>query len=172
MTRDLAVDLVAPAAPGYTAPRHPEGRRGHYGHRSRGRDRHRRVQRRGGCLRAWRSTPPTGSITGTPDTAGAAATATVTVSDTADNEATVDIAFPAVDKGDQTLAGFGYSAGSVTLGTAAPTLIAPSGAETAPSYSTNDSAVCTVDATSGALRLVGPGSCEVTATAGGHGELQ
>ena len=68
-------------------------------------------------------------------------------------------------KGDQALTGFGYSAGSVTFGTAAPSLIAPGGAETAPSYSTSDSAVCTVDATSGALRLLAAGDCEVTATA-------
>ena len=44
-------------------------------------------------------------------------------------------------------------------------MIAPGGAETAPSYATSDSAVCTVDATSGALRLLAAGDCEVTATA-------
>ena len=35
----------------------------------------------------------------------------MTVSDSAGNPATVDITFPAVDKGDQTLAGFQYSSG-------------------------------------------------------------
>ena len=48
----------------------------------------------------------TGVISGTPDTADAnTADATVTVTDTAGNTATVDITFPAVAKGDQTLDG-------------------------------------------------------------------
>ena len=50
------------------------------------------------------------SISGTPDTADAnTADATVTVTDTAGNTDTVDITFPAVAKGDQTLTGFAYS---------------------------------------------------------------
>ena len=57
----------------------------------------------------------TGVIDGTPDTADAnTAEATVTVTDTAGNTATVDITFPAVAKGDQTLTGFAYSPASVT----------------------------------------------------------
>ena len=52
----------------------------------------------------------TGAISGTPDTADAnTADATVTVTDTAGNTATVDITFPVVAKGDQTLTGFAYS---------------------------------------------------------------
>ena len=108
----------------------------------------------------------TGVISGTP-TAAATATAsvTVTVSDTAGNTDTVDITFPAVAKGDQTLSGFSYSASSVTFGSAAPTLTAPGGAQGALSYAASPSDVCTVDATTGALTLTGVGSCAVTVTA-------
>ena len=91
----------------------------------------------------------------------------MTVSDTAGNTATADIAFPAVAKGDQTLAGFLYSSASVTYGSEAPTLTAPTGVETTLSYSTNDSAVCTVNAGTGALTIAGVGSCIITATAAG-----
>ena len=73
-----------------------------------------------------------GVISGTPDSANAsAAEVTVTASDTAGNAVTADIAFPAVAKGDQTLSGFAYSAASVAFGSAAPTVTAPSGAQTA-----------------------------------------
>ena len=50
-----------------------------------------------------------GVISGTPDTADASTagvTVTVRVSDTAGNTDTVDLTFPAVGKGDQTLIGF------------------------------------------------------------------
>ena len=77
----------------------------------------------------------------------------------------MDIAFPAVAKGDQTLTGFQYSASSVTFGSAAPTVTAPSGVQTTLSYSATPSAVCTVNSPSGALTIVGVGSCEITATA-------
>ena len=90
---------------------------------------------------------------------------TVTVSDTAGNTGTVSITFPAVAKGDQTLSGFSYSASSVTFGSAAPTLTAPSGAQGALSYAASPSDVCTVEAATGALTLTGAGSCTVTVTA-------
>ena len=41
----------------------------------------------------------------------------------------------------------------------------PEGVQTSLSYSTSPEAVCTVDATSGALTIVGVGSCEITVTA-------
>ena len=108
----------------------------------------------------------TGAISGTPTAANAsAANATVTVKDTAGNPATVSIAFPAVAKGDQVLTGFAYSSGTATFGDTAPTLTAPSGAQTALSYSATPSTVCTVAASSGALTLAGVGSCEITVTA-------
>ena len=63
------------------------------------------------------------------------ATATVTKSDTAGNPVTVDITFPLVAKGDQTLSAFSYSASSVTFGSTAPTVNAPTGVQTTLSYS-------------------------------------
>ena len=108
----------------------------------------------------------TGAIDGTPDTADATtASATVTVTDTAGNPADVSIAFPSVDKGDQTLSGFAYSADTVTYGDTAPTLTAPKGARGTLSYTATPSEVCTVDSGTGALTLAGLGSCEITATA-------
>ena len=163
--RALAVDLIAPTAPAYTAPSSlrvgaaitdmsPTG---------------------GSDVEEYSATglpsglsidSSTGAIGGTPDSADAdTATATVTATDTAGNTATVDIAFPAVDKGDQTLTGFQYSASSVTFGSAAPTVTAPSGVLTTLSYTATPATACTVDAGTGALTLVGPGSCAVTATA-------
>ena len=91
----------------------------------------------------------------------------MTVSDTAGNPATVDIAFPAVDKGDQTLAGFQYSTASVEYGAAAPTVTPPTGERGALSYSASPDTVCTVVAATGALVLVGAGDCVVTVTAAG-----
>ena len=108
----------------------------------------------------------TGDISGTPDTANDnPATATVTVTDTAGNPTDVPIAFPAVAKGDQPLTGFSYSPETVTLGDAAPTVTAPTRAQTTVSYTATPADVCTVNATSGALTLVGMGDCVVTATA-------
>ena len=95
------------------------------------------------------------------------ATATVTLSDTAGNTTEVSIAFPAVERGDQALAGFEYSAASVIYGTAAPTVTAPTGVVTSLSYSAAPDTVCAVDAASGALTLLEVGECEVTATAAG-----
>ena len=108
----------------------------------------------------------TGVISGTPDTADAStASATVTVKDTAGNAADASITFPAVAKADQTLTGFAYSSASVTFGGTAPTVTAPGGVQTTLSYSATPTAVCTVDASTGALTLVGVGACEITATA-------
>ena len=91
----------------------------------------------------------------------------MTVTDTAGNTATVDITFPAVAKGDQTLTGFAYSPASVTYGDTAPAVTAPGGVQTTLSYSATPATVCTVDASTGALTLVGVGACVITATAAG-----
>ena len=110
----------------------------------------------------------TGVVSGTPDTADAnTADATVTVTDRAGNPATVSIAFPAVAKGNQLLTGFAYSPATVTYGDTAPTVTAPSGVQTTLSYSATPATVCTVDASTGALTLVGVGDCNITATAAG-----
>ena len=89
----------------------------------------------------------------------------MTVTDTAGNPAEVSIAFPTVDKGEQTLTGFAYSTDTVTFGDTAPTVIAPSGAQTALAYTATPSSVCTVDPGTGALTLAGVGACVVTVTA-------
>ena len=91
----------------------------------------------------------------------------MTASDTAGNTAEVSITFPAVVKGDQTLTGFQYSASSVAFGSTAPTVTAPGGVESTLSYSAAPVAVCSVNASSGALTLAGVGSCVITATAAG-----
>ena len=108
----------------------------------------------------------TGAISGTPDTAAAnAVSVTVTVTDSAGNPTTVSLAFPTVDKGDQTLTGFAYSPDTVTFGNTAPTVTAPRGAQTTLEYSTTPSTVCTVDSGTGALTLAGVGECVITVTA-------
>ena len=165
VTRSLGVDLVVPTAPAYTAPGSltvgvaitalsPSG---------------------GSDIDAYGATglPPgltinsgTGAIGGTPTTADAdPSTATVTVTDAAGNPATVDIVFPMVTKGDQTLSGFKYSAETVTYGDTAPSLTVPGGAEGALSYTATPSMVCSVNATTGALTIAGVGECVITATA-------
>ena len=107
-----------------------------------------------------------GAISGTPTTANASfSTVTVTVSDSAGNTTDVDLTFPAVEKGDQTLVGFTYSASSITFGAAPPTLTAPTGFKTSLSYSASPASVCTVDSSNGAVTIVGPGDCVITATA-------
>ena len=164
ITRSLAVDLTAPTAPGYSAPgslkvgeaitsMSPSG----------GID----VDEYGAT-----GLPPGlvidagGVIGGTPEAADpATATATVTVSDASGNTATATIIFPAVDKGDQALTGFQYSASSVSFGSTAPTVTVPTGAQTTLGYSAEPSTVCSVDDTSGALTLDGVGTCTITATA-------
>ena len=161
----LAVDLTVPTAPTYTAP----------GSLKVGVAISAISPSSGSGIAEYGATglPPglnidtaTGVIGGTPDTADAnAASATVTVTDTADNAATVLVAFPVVAKGDQTLTGFQYSSNTAMLGSAAPTVTAPSGAQGALSYSVTASTVCAVGPTTGVLTLVGVGDCEVTATA-------
>ena len=130
VTRMLTVDLVAPTAPSYTAP----------GSLTVGVAMTAISPMGGSGIDSYAATDlpsglaivvSTGEISGTPDAASSnTVTATVTVSDAAGNEETVDIAFPAVARGTQTLTGFAYSADSVTFGTAAPTVTAPSGART------------------------------------------
>ena len=103
--------------------------------------------------------------------------ATVTVTDRAGNSTGAPITFPAVAKGDQTLTGFAYNASPVALGSAAPTVTAPTRTVTHPtvlanllptlSYSTTSSDMCTVEMSTGALKLLAVGRCEVTATAAG-----
>ena len=170
VTRTLAIDLTAPTAPTYTVPTsltvgaaitamNPTG---------------------GADIAAYsvEALPSglaiddaTGAITGTPDTADAnPTTATVTVADTADNPATVDLTFPAVAKGTQTLTGFQYSVGSATLGSTPPTVTAPSGAQTALSYAADPPTVCSVNQTSGVLTILGAGDCVITVTAVGTGD--
>ena len=167
VSRPLAVDLSAPTAPSYTAPSSlkvgvaitamsPSGGSGIDEYNATG------------LPSGLSINSGTGAISGTPDTANAStATATITASDTAGNSDTVDIVFPVVAKGDQTLAGFQYSSSTVTYGSTAPTLTAPSGVQTTLSYSAAPAAVCTVVSSSGALTLEGVGSCEITATAAG-----
>ena len=165
ITRSLAVDLTAPTAPTYSAPASlkvgeaitsmsPSG---------------------GVDIDEYSATDlpsgltlntGTGVIGGTPEAADVAtATATVTVGDAAGNTATATIIFPAVDKGDQALTGFQYSASSVSFGSTAPTVTVPTGAQTTLGYSAEPSTVCSVDDTSGALTLDGVGTCTITATA-------
>ena len=109
-----------------------------------------------------------GVIGGTPDTADTnTASATVTVKDTAGNSVDVSITFPAVAKGAQTLTGFAYSSASVAFGGTAPAVTAPGGVQTTLSYSATPTTVCTVDASTGALTLMGVGACNITATAAG-----
>ena len=60
---------------------------------------------------------------------------TVTAAVTADYEVATEMFTVAVAKGAQTLTGFRYSAASVTFGDTAPAVTAPSGAQTALSYS-------------------------------------
>ena len=165
--RTLRIDLTAPTAPTYTAPgslkvgeaittMSPSG--------GSGIDKYSAT----GLPSGLSINATTGAIGGSPDSADAnTASATVTVSDTAGNTATVAIAFPAVAKGDQTLSGFRYSASSVTFGSAAPSVTAPRGARGSVSYSATPSSVCTVNASTGALTIVGAGSCRITATAAG-----
>ena len=112
----------------------------------------------------------TGFISGTPTTTNAStATVTIRLTDTAgnttDDTTDVEITFPIVAIGSQTLSGFAYSADTATVGQTAPTVTAPSGAQTPLTYSSSTSAVCTVDAGTGALTLVATGDCDITVTA-------
>ena len=165
VTRTVTVDLTAPSAPSYTAPAtlqvgvaisamNPSGGSGINGYSATG------------LPSGLGINTATGVISGTPNSANAATQqATVTVSDSADNTATTSITFPTVAKGDQTLTGFRYSAETVTFGSSAPTVTTPGGARTTVTYTASPSNVCTVNTSTGALTLLGVGSCVVTATA-------
>ena len=164
------MDLTAPTAPGYTAPvalkvgvaitpMNPSGGVGIDGYGATG------------LPSGLDIDTGSGVISGTPDTVDAdTATARVTVGDTAGNTATTTISFPAVAKGDQALTGFAYSASSVTFGSAAPTVTAPTGVLTTLGYSATPAGVCAVDPSTGAFTLVGAGDCEITATAAGSSD--
>ena len=170
VTRTLTVDLVEPTAPTYSLPSSlkvgeaitPISASGGVGINEYGAT---------GLPSGLTLNTSSGAISGTPDTADAStATVTVTASDAAGNSDSVDITFPAVAKGDQVLSGFGYSASSVTYGSAAPTVTAPSGVLTTLDYSATPASVCSVDSSSGALTLVNAGTCEIIATAAGSND--
>ena len=114
----------------------------------------------------------TGEITGTPTTAGAAVTAAVTVTDAAGNSSPVSIKFPKVDKGEQTLSGFSYSASSLKLGATAPMVRPPAGAAARVPlvYATTpaSASVCSVNSGTGKLTILKVGQCVITATAAGN----
>ena len=109
----------------------------------------------------------TGRITGTPIAASAGTqTTTVIVTDAAGNSREVLIIFPEVEKRSQSLTGFAYTPPSITFGDPPPSLTAPTGAPGAAiSYISNSPSVCAVDASTGALTIIGDGTCTITATA-------
>ena len=53
----------------------------------------------------------------------------------------------------------------MTFGSPAPTVMAPTGAQTTVTYTATPSNVCTVNTSTGALTLLGVGGCVITATA-------
>ena len=115
----------------------------------------------------------TGLISGTPTTANAGTAAvTVTVTDTAGNETTVSLTFPAVSKGEQDLSGFGYAPPRLTFGDSAPSLTAPADPKGAVTYATTSTGVCSVNAGTGALVIVGAGTCVVTVAAAGDADYE
>ncbi len=109
-----------------------------------------------------------GIISGAPSTANAAtATVEIRLTDGAGNPTDVQIIFPAVGIGSQTLIGFAYSAVTATVGQPPPTVTAPTGAVASStlSYASGDTDVCTVNPSTGALTLVAAGACVITVTA-------
>ena len=79
----------------------------------------------------------------------------MTVADSAGNTDTASIEFPLVAKADQTLTGFSYGSDTVTFGSAAPAVTEPTGGVGTLGYTASPETVCTVNATTGALTLVG-----------------
>ena len=115
----------------------------------------------------------TGEISGTPSEAKATeTTATVTVTDTGGNTTEISVVFPEVSKGSQVLSGFSYVASGITFGDSAPTVVAPTGAQTPVTYAAAPVAVCTVEADTGALSIVGLGNCVVRASAAGDANYE
>ena len=108
-----------------------------------------------------------GRITGTPTTASTATqTTAIAITDTAGNTQEVLIAFPGVEKGSQSLGGFSYNPTSIAFDDPVPELTAPTGAPgTTIAYMSDTPLVCTVDASTGALTIVGDGICTITVTA-------
>ena len=114
-----------------------------------------------------------GVISGTPDRVDASpADTTVTVTDAAGNPATVSLTFPAVSRGAQVLAGFGYSSAAVTYGGGVPTVTAPTGALSGLVYTAEPATVCTVDQSTGALEILGIGDCVVTVASAGTADYE
>ena len=110
----------------------------------------------------------TGVISGAPTTADAfTAPVTIRLTDGAGNPNDVEIGFPEVGIGSQTLSGFTYTPDTVALNATPPAVTPPSGAQTDStlSYTSGDETVCTVDSATGALTLVATGDCVITVTA-------
>ena len=105
----------------------------------------------------------TGVISGAPTmTDAATATVDIRLTDGAGNPTDVQIIFPAVGIGSQTLTGFAYTPATVALNAPTPPVVMPpSGAQTPLTYITTTSAVCTVDNDTGALTLVAAGDCVI-----------
>ena len=110
----------------------------------------------------------TGVISGAPTMVNVAtATVDIILRDGAGNPATVQIIFPAVGIGSQTLTGFAYTPATVALNATPPAVTPPSGAQTGStlSYTSGNTNICTVDSATGALTLVAAGDCTITVTA-------
>ena len=110
-----------------------------------------------------------GVISGAPTTANAStALVMIRLTDTVSNTGDVAITFPTVAMGSQTLTDFAYNPATVALNAPTPpAVMPPSGAQTGStlSYTSGDTDVCTVDSNTGALTLVGAGTCVITVTA-------
>ena len=107
-----------------------------------------------------------GHITGTPTAASSAhQETTIVATDAAGNIQEVAIAFPAVERGTQTLTGFAYNPSVVTFGGAAPVIVEPTGAQGDLSYTSDTPSVCTVEGLTGQLTIVGAGICTIKVSA-------
>ena len=167
VTRTLRVDLVAPSSPSWTVPGSLQvGVAVTDMTPSATADTDIASYGASGLPAGLAIDPGSGAIGGTPTMASTGtAPVTVTITDDAGNETTVSLAFPAVSKGEQDLAGFAYTPSSLTFGDTAPSLTAPADPKGALTYSAAPSSVCTVNAGTGALTIAGAGACVVEATA-------